>query len=161
MRNYKNIIIVSLLLVLLAMSVGYSAFSGNLKLNGIAEIMGEWDVRITNVEVKKVSEGCDPGTPQYSNTSVTFDAKLAKPGDSITYLITIENAGTLDATLNNVLFVENGTLAISYSTTEIKENLKSGEITTFSVLVEYKSNYVDHLEDDKNTIIGIIEYVQS
>ena len=99
MKRNKNIIIGTLVIVILAMAVGYSAFATQLTLNGTAEITGVWDVRIVNIEAQEVSEGCDSGEPQYTNTSATFDAKLEKPGDSINYVITIKNAGTIDATL--------------------------------------------------------------
>ena len=135
MKRTKNIIIITLLIVISVMAVGYSAFATQLSVNGTAEIIGEWDVKIVGVEAQDISEGCEAGTPQYTNTSVTFDAKLVKPGDSISYKVTIENAGTIDATLGTVIFKESdGSPAINYITTELQQSLKAGETTR---IVEY------------------------
>ena len=143
MKHTKNIILITSLTLILIMSIGYSTFATQLTLNGSAEILSTWNIRIIRVEPQLVSEGCDPGTPQYTDTSVTFDAKLVKPGDSITYVITIENAGTLNATLNNLIFIEEttGSDAIKYETSNFDPFLERGEKNAFSVKVEYDPKY--------------------
>ncbi len=160
MRNIKCIIIIVLLI--LTMAVGYSAFATQLNVSGTAEIIGEWNVRIINIEAKNVSEGCNPGEPQYTNTSATFEAKLIKPGDSITYLITIENSGTIDATLDDVIFKEeeNGSEAIKFTTTGIAPTLEPGAQTTLNVKIEYDSKTTEVPSIKTKTITGIINYVQ-
>ena len=146
------------------MAVGYSAFATQLSLNGTAEIVGEWDVRITNIETKEISEGCDGGKPQFTNTTATFDAKLKKPGDTIVYEITIENQGTMNATLETVVFLsddKNGSEAIKYSTTELDHTLNSGEQTKLDVTVEYDPSATELPIVKTKTLTGIIEYVQN
>ncbi len=162
MKSTKNIIIGALLVVILAMAIGYSAFATQLTINGTAEITGVWNVKIINVEAQDISEGCDPGTPEYTNTTVTFDSKLVKPGDSITYVVTIENAGTIDATLDNILFQEEseGSPAINYVTTEVAHELKAGQQTTFSIKVEYIKSTSEVPSIKTRKITGIVEYVQ-
>ena len=163
MKNTKNIVIGALLIVILAMAVGYSTFASELTLNGTAEITGEWDVKIIGIETKEVSEGSDEGTPQYTNTTATFNAKLEKPGDKITYVITIGNAGTIDALLDGIIFAsddENGSPAIIYSTSSIAEILKAGQQTTLEVTVTYDPNFTETPSVKTKKITGIIEYVQ-
>ncbi len=143
------------------MAVGCSMFATQISLDGDTKIIGEWDVRITNIEVQSASEGCNPGTPNFTNTSATFDAKLEKPGDSIIYVVTIENDGTIDATLGMVIFKEgNGPSEIKYETTEIKHELNAGEKTSFLVKVEYDLNTTETPSVKTKTLIGIIEYIQ-
>ena len=164
MTNTKNIIIGALLVVILIMSVGYSTFATQLTLNGTAQIIGEWNVKITDIETMDISEGCDAGDIQFTNTTVAFNAKLKKPGDVITYVITIENAGTIDATLENVTFAsdeKNGSPAIMYETTELASSLLAGEKTTFTVTVKYDPNCSEVPDVKTKTITGIIEYVQA
>ncbi len=164
MRNIKNIIISALLVVILIMSVGYSAFATQLTLNGTAQIIGEWNVKITGIETMDISEGCDAGPLQFTNTTVTFNAKLKKPGDVITYVITIENAGTIDATLENVIIAsdeENGSPAITYKTTGLASSLLAGGKTSFTVTIKYDPNCTEVPEVKEKTITGIIEYVQA
>ncbi len=163
MINNKNLIIVALVIVILIMAVGYSAFATQLTLNGTAEITGEWDVKIINIEAQDVSEGSNCGEPQFTNTSAIFSAELNKPGDSITYVVTIENAGTIDAKLDNITFSpddENGSPAINYTTTEPSKILNAGERTTFTVTVEYDLETTEIPSIKTKTITGIIEYVQ-
>ena len=161
MKNRKNIVILALVIVILLMAVGYSAFATHLDINGTAEITGEWNVRISNIETQEISDGCDDGDPQYTNTTATFNAKLVKPGDIITYAITIKNDGTINAKLDNVLFKEEGgSEAIIYETTELKSPLKSGEEDTFLVKLKYDPNSTEVPSIKTKTITGIIEYVQ-
>lgn len=163
MKNSRNIIIATLLIVILLMAVGYSAFATQLTLNGTAEIIGQWDVKIAGITIKELSDGVDGGTPQFTNTSVTFNAKLVKPGDSITYEITIENAGTIDAKLSKVTFTAEaeGSEAIIYTNTEPAQNLAAGEQTTFSVTIEFDQDTTAIPEVKTRQITGIVEYVQA
>ena len=163
MKSNRNIIIGALVIAILAMSIGYSAFASQLTINGTAQITGVWDVRITGIEATQVSEGCDGGEPQYTNTTATFNAKLQKPGDIIKYLITIRNEGTIDAALDDVLFQcdeESGSPAISYSTTNVAKILNAGEETTLEITITYDPNYTEVPSIKTKTITGIIEYVQ-
>ncbi len=162
MKSTKNVVIGALIIVIVLMAIGYSTFATQLTVNGTAEITGVWNVKITNIDIQEVSEGCDPGTPQYTNTSVTFDSKLVKPGDYISYVITIQNAGTIDAQLDNVLFQEEseGSPAINYVTTEIAHELKAGEQTTFTVKAEYIKSTTEVPTIKTRSMTGIIEYVQ-
>lgn len=162
MKNTKKIIFITLLLVILLMTVGYARFETQLNINGTAEIIGEWNVKITNIEATEISEGCDSGSPQFTNTTVTFDTKLVKPGDSITYLVTIKNLGTIDAVLSNIVYkeLEGGSPAILYETTEIKPTLDAGETTTFNIKIEYDKNVTENPEITTKSITGIIEYSQ-
>ncbi len=162
MKSTKNFIIGALLVVIISMAVGYSAFASELELEGTAEIIGEWDVRIINIEAQNISEGCDCGEPQFTNTSATFNAKLVKPGDSITYVITIKNAGIIDATLSNVICkeVENGSPAISYSMSELDNDLKAGEQTMYTIKVLYDPNSSEVPSIKSKSITSTIEYSQ-
>ena len=163
MKNNRSIILVVLLIVISLMAVGYSAFATHLTLNGTAEITGEWNVKITGIEAKYVSDGCEAGDPQFTNTDATFDAKLLKPGDKITYEITIQNAGTIDASLENVTLTsddENGSTAIKYTNTDPSKSLLAGEQTTFTVTVMYDENTAEVPSVKTKTITGTIEYVQ-
>ena len=162
MKSTKNFIIGALLIVILAMAVGYSALATQINLKGTAEIVGEWDVRITNIEVQEITEGCDSGEPQYTNTSATFNAKLVKPGDKIIYVITIQNNGTIDALLDNIACKEeeNGSEAIKYSTSPVAATLAAGEETKMTIKVEYDPEYTEIPTVKTKTITGIIEYVQ-
>lgn len=162
MKNSKNIIIGTLLFVIIIMAVGYSAFATQSIINGTAEIIGKWNVRIKSVDVTYVSEGCDAGEPEFTDTTVNFSAKLVKPGDYITYTILIENSGTIDAKLNRNSFTEDedGPDAIVYKISDPIDVLEAGNIAVVLVHVGYDENAVEVPEKTTKSITGIIEYVQ-
>lgn len=162
MKNTKGIIIILLFIMLLLMTIAYSAFVTQLDISASSQIVGEWDVRITNIEVISVSENCDSGDPQFTNTTMTFNAKLNKPSDFVKYEVTVRNEGTIDAILNNIIFYEEteGSSAINYITTGVNPLLEAGEETKFEVTVEYLKNVTETPSVKHKTLMGIIEYVQ-
>ncbi len=163
MKSKKNIIIITLLIIIIVMAVAYSALATRLTINGTAEIIGEWDVKIINIEAIQVSEGCNSGELQFTNTTATFDAELVKPGDSITYEITIQNAGNIDAKLDNATFKSDEgeqSPAIDYEVSNPAELLHAGEETKFTIMIKYKEDTVEVPQIKTKTITGVVEYVQ-
>lgn len=163
MKSRTNIMAGFLVITILLMAVAYSTFAIQLTISGTAEIIGEWNVEITDVEAQDVSQGCDAGSPQYTNSSATFNAKLLKPGDYITYLIMIQNNGNIDATLNSINFSDNGangSSAITYDYTEPLTSLPAGAQTCVLLHVRYDENTTEVPEIKTKTITGIVEYVQ-
>ncbi len=158
----KYVLLISIFLAIIIMSIGYASFATNLSIQGTSQITGQWDIRITDVTVQEASPGSDPGAPTFTNTSVSFDAKLAKPGDSISYLVTIQNNGSIDAELGGIVFIEEieGSDAISYTLTKPDDELKSGQTTTFTITVTYKLSTTEMPEVKTKSITGTIEYVQ-
>ncbi len=162
MKNTKNIIVIILVLAIFLMSAAYSLMATQLTIDGNAEIVGIWDVKISNVEVESCSTGSNPGDISFTNTSVVFNAKLLKPGDEVSYKVTIENAGSIDAALGFVVFKEedNEANAISYETTEMARTLLAGEQTSFIVTISYDKNTMETPNVKTKSLTGIIEYVQ-
>ncbi len=162
MVKNRNIIISILLIAILLMAVAYSALATQLSLNGTAEIINEWNVKITSITAQDVSVGCNAGTPEFTDTTVSFNAKLAKPGDYITYLVMIENTGTLNATLDKFSITPDptGSPAIICTTTEPETLLEAGKTTCFLIKVSYDENTLEMPSIKSKTITGVVEYVQ-
>lgn len=162
MRKNLIALLATLLILISIMVIGYSAFASQLTLNGTAEIVGDWNVKIVDIKVHNVSESANPGTPEYTDTTASFNAKLKKPGDTITYAITIQNAGSIDAKLESADFVpdDNGSPAIVYETNNPAEILKAGEETTFYVFITYDSTYEGVPEIKTKNITATINYAQ-
>ncbi len=161
--NKQIVIILMLIIIIVIMTVAYSSFVTQSILNGNSQITGEWNVKIVKIDVQDISEGCEPGDTEFTNTNVKFSTKLNKPGDSATYLITIENAGTIDAKLEYAAFRiadPNGSPAITYCMTHPDDLLPAGEKTSFTVTVIYKEDTVQVPEIKTKTLTGTIEYVQ-
>ena len=97
-KNKKKIII-CLVIFFLLMAVGYASFTQLLTITGTTRIDSSWDVHIKSIIVSSSSAGgrsvsADVSEDRYS---ADFDVHLLSPGDYVTYMVTVENAGTLNA----------------------------------------------------------------
>ena len=108
-KDKKNAIIVSLLIAVVAMAIGYAALSSQLTINGTAEVTSTWDVKMTSISegTKSNSAGVESTAIVNSaelsgNTTATFDVSFQTPGDTVEFDIVVTNSGSLDAKLANV-----------------------------------------------------------
>ena len=154
----KNTLIVALLAVVLVMAVGYAAFAQTLSINGTAKINSTWDVHFnqdqkTGVGNAGFSGGTTPtGEISYSSgTNATVSANLYQPGDTVTFTLTIENGGSINAKLQDLTLSSSdsslnvaGDTATSTSgnikytvTSRPGTNLNAGADDTITVVAEY------------------------
>ena len=172
-RN-KNILIGALLAVILIMGVGYAAFAQQLTINGTASISSTWQVELTDIEstghtgtgvdVPYAAGTAEDGTQLVNSTTAQFKADLKSPGDSVTYTVTVENKGNIDAEVGSITFTEGNEAApISYSYTGISEGdpLNASGNTTFTVTVTYDDSVESQPEITDNTVTMTINYVQA
>ena len=104
MEKKQNILIGGLLAVVLVMAVGYAAFATQLQVSGSAEITSTWDVHFKNqTDAYQITKGgsAEPAaTMKYNSaTAYTVTADLKQPGDRVVYTFTVENTGSIAATL--------------------------------------------------------------
>ncbi len=155
MRNRKkrNIIIGALCCLLVFMGIGYAILSQTLNISGIANMRGEWDIKITDISEASRTGKADPGTPTISSSGVsaTFEAELYMPGDSITYNITVKNNGNIDAALKELVpSVENGVQQVKFSNNAIQGKvLRQSESYTFQVSVVFDEDATEIPQDSK------------
>ena len=107
-RNYAIIVLVVLLL---ALAVGYAAFSSSLTINGTATGTATWNVKFTDAKLLTstgaVADSEKYGTVTFTDTTVTATGiKLSYPGDAVNLRVTITNAGTLPAELTGYTVTE-------------------------------------------------------
>ena len=145
-KKKRNIIIVSLVGVLLCMAVGYAAFNTELKISGTSKVTSNWDIEITNVtNGKPVGSAENTVAPTWDALTASMEADLYEKGDAMEYDVTIENKGTIDAKLNDVLTnIENANseaVNITFSGYTKGEILKAGSIKVVHVKIEYNPNY--------------------
>ena len=144
----KNIIIGSLVVAIVTMAIGYAVLSQQLKVNGTANISGDWDVRMTNITEGTPSNSAGatvtatnviPAVIESSKTA-KFSVAFKTPGDTMEYDITVSNSGSLDAKLSNVVVAatddDGGTLELT------EENGINYEITIDGKSVEEAKNDV-------------------
>lgn len=105
-KDHKNAIIIFLLIIVLVMSVGFALLGSNLEVIATGTIAGEWGVRFKNETIEPISktDGVSGVTAQLDTNAlkVTINASFEKPGDSLTYELKIENAGSINAYLKSI-----------------------------------------------------------
>lgn len=100
-KTKKNYVIIALIVVLLALAVGYAAFGGTLQISGTATANGTWNVHFDNPSITPENE---KNTVTLSKTAtdedtLTVTVALGYPGDGATVAVDILNEGTVDARL--------------------------------------------------------------
>ena len=145
-KKKRNIIIISLVGVLFLMGIGYAAFNTELKISGTSKVTSNWDIEITNVTPGTPTGSAENTVaPKWDALTASMEADLYEKGDAMEYDVTIENKGTIDAKLNNILTnLENSNseaVNITFSGYTKGEVLKSGSIKIIHVKIEYNPNY--------------------
>lgn len=153
--NKKNYVAIVLIVLLLALAVGYAAFSSQLTITGTATAKaGTWDVKF---ETASATPSIVTGTAANSATvtddkTVTVTVNLATPGDGSTVTAKITNNGSVGAKLTG--FNVSGLTKVSetvYQTGAIKvtvptvkqdgtDVIASGASKTFTFSVEWDSS---------------------
>ncbi|MDD6323920.1 MAG: hypothetical protein PUA73_04895 [Bacilli bacterium] len=162
-RTQKNYIILGLSVIVLIMAVGYAAFSSQLKISGTSSVTSSWDVEITNIESTNVIGSATNGSaPTYTKTTATFNTNLVSPGDSITYDVTVENKGSIDATLKTITKTDTNNSAILFETSGIKEgdSLLVGAKAHMLVKVTYNQATTSQPKNLTSTLKVTLDYVQ-
>ena len=140
-RKKRNIIIGALCCLLVFMGIGYAILSQTLNISGIARMQGNWNVRITNMELLSENKTgrAEEVSHSFTDTTATFTADLYMPGDSIEYRVTVENQGNIDALLKSITpTTTNKSEGIKFSHSEIDNTvLTAGKTITFTMKVEF------------------------
>ena len=144
-RKKRNIVIFSLVGILFLMVAGYAAFSTNLEIKGTSKVTSSWDIEITNVNEASKTGQAENVNIYYDKLTASMEADLYDVGDSMEYDVTIENKGTLDAKLNDILTniekENNEAVLITFSGYTKGEILKANESKQVHVKIEYNPEY--------------------
>ncbi len=138
-----------LLFVLFAMGIGYAAISTTLTIDGTSDIdSASWDVHFENIQV--TSGSVTASTPTITDdTTVSFSATLANPGDFYEFTVDLVNDGTLNALIYQVNILPQLTInqqktfnyLVAFNDGQAIEEgfvLRAGETKTIIIKVEYK-----------------------
>ncbi len=162
-RKKRNIVIGTLCGVLLLMAVGYAAFNTLLTINGTTSITSNWNIKITEITSKGiVGKASDEESQVVDDLKATFKANLVSPGDSITYDITVENKGNINAELSSISMSENTNDSIKIETSVIAEGdkLNPSSTATLSVKVTYSDDVTTQPDNLKAEVTVTLNYVQ-
>ena len=140
-RKKRNIIIVSLACLMIFMGVGYAILSENIKVGTSTTVLGDWDIKITNVALSKKSGRAYDVSHTFETLSTTLVVDLYEPGDSIEYDITVRNEGNIKATLSRISAISNTDFfGIVFSNTGMSQGelLLPNEEKTIKVKIDFE-----------------------
>ena len=145
-KKKRNIIIFGLVGVLLCMVAGYAAFQTQLKVSGTSKVTSNWDIEITSVTPGTPTGSAENAVaPSWDKLWASMEADLYEKGDSMEYDVTIENKGTLDAKLNDIITnldnSNNEAVIITFSGYTKGEVLKAKNSKIIHVKIEYNPEY--------------------
>ena len=163
-NKQRNIIIGSLCAVVLLMAVGYATFQTVLNIQGTSNITSSWNVKITNVTSKNiVGTASNNGDPSFEELSATFKTSLQAPGDSIEYDITVTNAGSLDAQLDEITLSDTNNPAIKFTSSGMTKGdvITAGSTKILTVKVEYISSVSEQPTNTTSTLTVDLDYSQA
>ena len=164
-KTQRNYIIIGLCAILVIMGVGYAAFQSQLKISGTSNITSNFLVKITDIEVSSQSGGAadKSDVTTHTDTTATFGTTLQSPGDTITYDITIENQGSIDAVLKTVTKTDTNNSAIIFETSGVVEGeeLPHGETATMQVKVTYNPSVTSQPANLESTLNVTLDYEQT
>jgi len=142
----RNHAIIVLIVLLIAIAVGYAAYSTVLKINGTATASATWDVKFTDAKLLDSTGAVDSnhGSVTFTDTAVNATGiTLAYPGDAVNLRTVITNGGTLDAKLTT-LNVDKSQLGSEITVTEATHTqgdvLAHGQSCTSDFVVQWKPN---------------------
>lgn len=106
-RGLKVAVVAALVISVIAIGIGFAAFTETLSINGNATVQtSTWKVKFTDLGAGITAGTASITTAPTINTNdttiSTYDVKLAKPGDGVTYTFKVANTGTYDAKLTSV-----------------------------------------------------------
>ena len=160
MKKKKNMIIGGLLALIFLMSVGYAAFATNLNISGTANT-SSWIIKITNIREKTHTGGADTVNTSFTDLSASFSSTLTKPGDSVTYEVTVENQGNTDAILKEVTktYTQDRYIEVTYSGLVKGQMLykqgQTGSTAVMEVTVTFKDIEIEKLDSGITSNITI------
>lgn len=161
MMKKKKTIITMMLVVVSIMAIGYSYFATRLNINATGSIEGSWRVYFSKIEVGEKSSGAKViGSPSVTDTTANMNASLKVPGDYINFNITLVNGGSVNAIIEEINAIDNGTNAIIFSIDGIKigDKLAGGTNASkvITVRMEYSPNVTNQpVELTKRLIIDL------
>ena len=176
-KTKRRLSVIVLLLLLMSVTIGYSALSSNLDITGTSKISNaKWDVHFDEPTVTRGSVTAT-SAPELSNEdlSITYSVVLTKPGDFYEFTVDVVNDGTVAAKLNAVPTISGvGTdqdVYTNYTFTHANgsavaagETIAAGDSASFKVRVEFDRNIsADDLPESEQTMNLKVEmnYVQA
>lgn len=140
-ENYiQNVIIALLAITVLAMSIGYAAYTQQLNVNGTATFSkATWDVHFDTDSFNETST-IKATTKEVGNTTITYAVTLPKPGSEYSFTVNAKNFGTIDATMKKITLSGLTAAQAKYITYTVSYNGTDYTTTTDNLSIPLAAN---------------------
>ena len=159
-KQRKNLFLIVLMGILVGMTIGYSALSQYLTINGTSNIASDFKVVFTDIQEGTMNSATTVNK-SFTGTTATFQVKLDKPGSNAEYIVTVENQGKLDAYLESIEGIDEANekaptyITFSVKDLSINEKLSVDESKTFKVIVSYNMSATEIPEESKQLTLTL------
>lgn len=173
----RSVSVIVLLLLLVGITVGYSALSQTLNINGTSTISKTtWNVHFANVTITTGSVTATTAPTATGNVvSLDYAVNLQKPGDFYEFTVDVKNDGTVAAKLSALPTLSGVSTAqdvyVNYTFTHsdgtaitVGETIAAGASKKFKVRVEFDSSIsASQLPSSEQTLnlTASMNYVQA
>ena len=99
-REMKILVVAALIISIVAIGIGFAAFSQNLTINGSASVQtSSWKVKFSDLSSATLTgTAAEVTKPTLSDTTIeTYNVTFKTPGDSVSYKIKVSNTGSYNA----------------------------------------------------------------
>ena len=99
-REMKILVVAALIISIVAIGIGFAAFSETLTINGNASVQtSSWKVKFSELgTAQKTGTAAEVTAPTLSDTTIeTYNVTFKTPGDSVSYKIKVSNTGSYNA----------------------------------------------------------------
>ena len=144
----SNFIPLIITLVVLILTIGFSAYQANLVVDAGALVRIQKDVRITGVVATGTSSDGISNWEEYNVNNISSSIDLPNSDSTVTYRVTIKNIGNIEAGLLKITGLPSN-LQYTISNYNLEDPLcddndstkcKLGSTTTLDITVGYKEN---------------------
>ena len=160
-----------IIILLLALAIGYAAFSDVLSISGTANAKGTFDLEFQNAEVVQMvgvnKENTTATISADKNTLTVNAADLSYPGSGAEFSVDIVNVGTIPAEVQAVTPTNiTGSDKIKVTGLDVIKTdhpkIEAGDKCTIHFTVEWPVDVTEIPENESSISFGLqVEYVQS
>ncbi|MBR2009490.1 MAG: hypothetical protein IJ936_05125 [Peptococcaceae bacterium] len=143
----RNYLIIALIVLLLALAIGYAAFSDSLTISGTANAKGTFDMEFTSAKIDtETAKGIDTANSSATistdkNTVSVTIKDLAYPGAGTNVTVVAKNNGTVPAKLTGLTFdgIDDADIEVTFPDgLAVDEVLQPGGTCTITFSVKWK-----------------------
>ncbi|MCI6266752.1 MAG: hypothetical protein MR598_07915 [Erysipelotrichaceae bacterium] len=142
----KNFILIWIIIIIMIMGVSYAYFSSTLYIYGIATLDGTFDIKFSEASIVNQTE-LETINISDNGLELSFNVKLALPGESDTIEYTIKNNGTIDAVLDELVVTSATDTDVTFNCSSIAGDLPSGETKGGTIVVTWNADSVSPQKD--------------